>query len=149
MVCFSLPEVLSSCPAETQPAQEIRKMHSQVGLRLSQIQSYKEVRCRPQRSADGRLQDVTCYFHSHEAAPSSQQGFLSPRATFTEKEQIIIEFIWKYKRLQMAKWSWGRRRNLKIWQWHTKKQTYGSMEQNREPRNKSMFIWSINLQQRK
>ena len=31
----------------------------------------------------------------------------------------------------------------------TKNQTYGSMEQNREPRNKSMFIWSIKLQQRK
>jgi len=30
-----------------------------------------------------------------------------------------------------------------------KNQTYGSMEQNREPRNKSMFIWSIKLQQRK
>ena len=28
-------------------------------------------------------------------------------------------------------------------------QTCKSMEQNREPRNKPMFIWSINLQQRR
>ena len=29
------------------------------------------------------------------------------------------------------------------------KQTYGSTEQNREPRNKPTHLWSINLQQRK
>ena len=29
------------------------------------------------------------------------------------------------------------------------KQTYGSMEQNREPRNKPIHLWSINLQQRR
>ena len=29
------------------------------------------------------------------------------------------------------------------------KQTYGSMEQNREPRNKPTHLWSINLQQRR
>ena len=29
------------------------------------------------------------------------------------------------------------------------KQTHRSMEQNREPRNKLMLIWSINLQQKR
>ena len=29
------------------------------------------------------------------------------------------------------------------------KQTYRSMEQNREPRNKPTHLWSINLQQRR
>ena len=29
------------------------------------------------------------------------------------------------------------------------KQMYGSMEQNREPRNKPTHLWSINLQQRR
>ena len=29
------------------------------------------------------------------------------------------------------------------------KQTYGSMEQNREPRNKPTHLWSINLRQRR
>ena len=29
------------------------------------------------------------------------------------------------------------------------KQTYKSMEKNKEPRNKPMYLWSINLQQRR
>ena len=32
-----------------------------------------------------------------------------------------------------------------VWQWHTKKQTHRSMEQNREPRKEPTLIWAINL----
>ena len=35
-----------------------------------------------------------------------------------------------------------------VWYW-LKKQTHRSMEQNKEPRNKSLHIKSINLRQRK
>ena len=79
------PWYVSLHPKFCPPAQQkgcicpVRRMHSQVGLRLSQIQSHKEVRHRPQRSADGRLQDVTCYFPSQVAAPSSQHGYSQPK----------------------------------------------------------------------
>ena len=60
--------------------------------------------------------------------------------------------------------SWGKRAKLEtylpdFWQFLqsysnqnsmvlTQKQTYGSMEQNREPRNKPTYLWSIHLEQR-
>ena len=34
------------------------------------------------------------------------------------------------------------------WYWHKNRHTHRSMEQNREPRNKPMSLWPINVRQR-
>ena len=35
-----------------------------------------------------------------------------PMVFFTELEQIISQFVWKYKKTQTARWSWERRMEL-------------------------------------
>ena len=82
-----------------------------------------------------------------------------PTVFFTELEQIISEFVWKYKKtsnsqsnLEKEEWNW---RNQLAWlqallQSHShpdsmvlaQRQTYRSMEQNRKPRDKSTHIWT-------
>ena len=77
-----------------------------------------------------------------------------PMAFFTELEQIISQFVWKYKKtsnsqsnLEKEEWNW---RNQPAWlqaivQSHShqgsmvlaQRQKYRSMEQNRKPRDKS------------
>ena len=32
-----------------------------------------------------------------------------------------------------------------VWYWHKNRQTHRPMEQNREPRNKPMSVWSVNI----
>ena len=89
-----------------------------------------------------------------------------PTVFFTELEQIISEFVWKYKKtsnsqsnLEKEEWNW---RNQPAWLqailWSyshqesmvlAQRQKYGSMEQNGKPRDKPMHLKSINLQQRR
>ena len=89
-----------------------------------------------------------------------------PMVFFTELEQIILQFVWKFKKtsniqsnLEKEEWNW---RNQLAWlqallQSHShhdsmvlaQKQKYRSMEQNRKPRDKSTHIWTPYLWQRR
>ena len=85
---------------------------------------------------------------------------------FTELEQIISQFVWKYKKtsnsqsiLEKEEWNW---RNQLAWlqallQSHShqdsmvlaQRQNYRSMEPNRKPRDKSTHLWTPYLWQRR
>ena len=89
-----------------------------------------------------------------------------PAVFFTELEQVISQFVCKYKKtsnsqsnLEKEEWNW---RNQLAWrqallQSHShqdsivlaQRQTYRSMEQNRKPRDKSTHIWTPYLWQRR
>ena len=89
-----------------------------------------------------------------------------PMIFFTELEQIISQFVWKYKKtsnsqsnLEKEEWNW---RNQPAWlqallQSHShqdsmvlaQRQKYRSMEQNRKPRDKSTHLWTPYLWQRR
>ena len=89
-----------------------------------------------------------------------------PKAFFTELEQIILNFVWKHKRHQITKTIFRKKKRagnitlpdfrLQSYSYQNSKvlaekqtQTHRLMEQNREPRNKSTYLWSTNLQQRR
>ena len=89
-----------------------------------------------------------------------------PMVFFIELEQIISEFVWKYKKilnsqnnLEKKEWNW---RNQPAWlqtilQSYShqdsmvlaQRQKYRSMEQNRKPRDKSMHLWTPYIWQRR
>ena len=94
------------------------------------------------------------------------QGSESSESFFRELEQIISQFVWKYKKtsnsqrnLEKEEWNW---RNQPAWlqtilQSHSyqdsmvlaQREKYRSMEQNRKPRDKSMHLWTTYLWQRR
>ena len=86
---------------------------------------------------------------------------------FTELEEIIQKFIQNHKKpLDLAGQTWGGKKKAggitladlrqyykatvikTVWYWYIK-QTYRSMEQNREPRSKPRHLWSVSIQQRR
>ena len=89
-----------------------------------------------------------------------------PMVFFTKLEQIISQFVWKYKKtsnsqsnLEKEGWNW---RNQPTWlqallQSHihqdsmvlAQSQKYRWMEQNRKPRDKSTHLWTPYLWQRR
>ena len=89
-----------------------------------------------------------------------------PMVFSTELEQIISQFVWKYKKtsnsqsnLEKEEWNWSNQPAwlqtiLQSYSHHdsmvmAQRQKYRSMEQNRKPRDKSMNLWTPYLRQRR
>ena len=77
-----------------------------------------------------------------------------PRVLFTELEQIISQFVWKFRKPRIAKAILRKKNgtggiNLPDFMVLTQRQKYRSMEQNREPKDKSTHLWTLYLQQKR
>ena len=88
-----------------------------------------------------------------------------PMVFFRELEQIISQFVWKYKKTQIAKAILGKKNgtggiSLPVFRLYYKanhqdtmllapRQKHRSMEQNRKPRDKSTYLWTLYLCQRR
>ena len=82
-----------------------------------------------------------------------------PTVFFTELEQVISQFIWKYKKPQVGNTILRKKigtgefnlPNFRLYYEATvsmvlaQRQKYRSMEQNRKPRDKSMYLWTLYL----
>ena len=89
-----------------------------------------------------------------------------PMAFCRDLEQMISQFVWKYKKPQIAKTILRKKNgtggtNLPDFRLYYKatviktvlilaqRQKYRSMEQNREPKDKSTHLWTLYLQQKR
>ena len=80
----------------------------------------------------------------HRTKTNNPKIYMEPQKAPKSKQSWKKEQIWKYNppRLQTTLQSYNNQNCI------TEKQMHRSMEQNKQPRNKHIHIWSISLQQR-